>query len=157
MNILLTLILVVNVALLAGLIYAGLKIRAVWHDIVDFITPPGDNLPCPAAEILNSVSETMANHFMLKAKAALMGIASGNARGEAAVEGAVADDLLAASSPLAAGLLQSMPSLKKLVRKNPALLQFALSKFAGLGGSQPAQTVADAGHNGQKPFDFKIS
>ena len=70
-----------------------------------------------------------------------MGQQSGQVRQEKAVEGAIAEDLVRAAHPLAGTLLDAMPELRKTLKRNPGLLDFALSKLAAA-NPQSADKVA---------------
>jgi len=139
-------ILVVNGLVLAVILYAFFKISRTYNQIVDFfsswLTPAEEGKQSPAGELLTAVSENLARSIVLQAKTTFMGKQSGDVRGETAVMADIAEDALAAKNPLLSGLLNSFPTLKKSLRRNPQLLNYALSKLTG-------STGAPAGGNSQ--------
>jgi len=159
MNILLALILLTNAATLAVILVALVKIRRetarIYQDIIGFITPADDKTPSPAAQVADQFSSMLARALVAQAKATFMGKQSGDARAQAAIDGDIALDMAGQASPLIGGLLNSFPALKKSLKRNPALLDFALSKLAGGQGSAPA-APAIPGSNGHHQTTFKL-
>lgn len=84
------------------------------------------------ADTAVSLGDILGRAIMMQAKATFMGKQSGEARGKTAVAGDIAIDSVA-GSPIAT-ILDSFPSLKKSIRRNPALLDMALS-FLSKNGS----------------------
>jgi len=97
----------------------------------------------------------VARAVVARIKTSLMGSQSGQVRQEKAVEGAIAEDVARAAHPLAGTLLDAMPELRKTLRKNPHLLDFALSKLGAINQtvSTPTQLSTSAttgGINGKE-------
>lgn len=155
MNVLLIAILLVNAAILCLVAVFLFNIRRVYLDIVDFITPKGDNLPSPAAEMLNHVAENVAEILTIRIKTTFMGKQSGANRGEVGIEADIGEDMLAMANPALAGILNSFPALKKTLRRNPALLDLAISKLGAKFGAAGGPTAANNGHS-QTEFDMSI-
>lgn len=157
MNILLAAILLANVALLAIILVAFVKIRRestrVYQNIIGFITPVDDKTPSPAAQVADQISSMFARALVAQAKASFMGKQSGEARAQAAIDGDIALDLAVQASPLIGALANSFPALKKTLRRNPQLLDLVLSKLGG-GGSAgaPAPSNGNNGHHLQTTF-----
>jgi hypothetical protein len=89
----------------------------------------------------------MARAIVAQAKTTFMAGESAVARGKATVEADINQDLLAQSNPLIGGLLNSFPTLKKTLRRNPGLMNFAMEKMASImagkkngSGGSPAAT-----------------
>ncbi len=146
MNILLAVIAVLLLVIVAFLVVTTLKIRYLFANVKAFLTPPSENEPSPLAGVGSALADMMARSLAAQIKATFMGKQSGDVRAEQAVMADIAQDALADRMPLAAGILESFPTLKKSLRRNPALLDFALSKLAGMGAGQAAN-----GGNGGTP------
>lgn len=133
MNILLLLILISNVALVA-LIGLGALVGARWaRQIHQFLTPAGEGQPSPAYHAIDAVAAILARAITAQVKTTLMGKSSGEARAEQAVMADIAEDTLDQKLPLAGAILNSFPRLRKSLRRNPALLDLALSQFSKMG------------------------
>ena len=148
MNILLTGILLVNVALLVTILVVFVRVRAVWADIVTFTTSPAEGKPSPLAELVTAIADSLARSLVAQIKATFMGKQSGAVRGENAIEADLAQD----TNPLIAGIAQAFPSVGKSLRRNPMLAQFVLNKL-GMSGDKPVVTAGDNGHS-QVKFKF---
>lgn len=134
------------------------KIRDLQTTLRAFITPIGPQEASPLASVVDVGADMVARAVTARIKTSLMGSQSGQVRQEAAVEGAIAEDMVRAAHPLAGTLLDAMPELKKTLKKNPQLLDFALSKLANMqqpkepdGVQQTFSTLMKArGINGQE-------
>jgi len=115
------------------------KIRELQSTLREFVTPKGPEEASPLASVVDVGADMVARAVTARIKTSLMGSQSGQVRQEKAVDGAIAEDLARAAHPLAGTLLDAMPELRKTLRKNPALLDFALSKLAGM--QQPPSTT----------------
>lgn len=123
------------------------KVRRAKQQIIEWFTAPDDKTLSPFAQLTDVVSQVMARSIVAQFKTTFMGIQSGLARGSKAVEGALAQDMLAQESPLAGSLLASFPALSKALRKNPALgalAQIALQRFVNNNHhSTPAASISE--------------
>jgi len=154
MNILLTSILLANVAILAIIGIISLKVRGIFRDIVSFITPPDEKTPSQVANVVSTVSDSFARSIVAQAKATFMGKQSGVVRAEKGVDADIAEDTLAMVNPTLSAILTSFPALRKTLRKNPALIDLALEKLTGSHGTTSTpQTVVNNGHN---QFDMNL-
>jgi len=115
------------------------KIRELQNTIREFVTPKGPEEASPLANVVDVGADMVARAVTARIKTSLMGQQSGQVRQEKAVEGAIAEDVARAAHPLAGTLLDAMPELRKTLRKNPGLLDFALSKLASM--QQPVSTT----------------
>jgi len=115
------------------------KIRELQGTIREFVTPKGPEEASPLANVVDVGADMVARAVTARIKTSLMGQQSGQVRQEKAVDGAIAEDLVRAAHPMAGTLLDAMPELRKTLRKNPGLLDFALSK---LGSMQQSATPA---------------
>jgi len=113
------------------------KVRDFQRTFREFVTPKGPEEASPLASCVDVGADMVARAVTARIKTSLMGSQSGQVRQEKAVEGAIAEDMVRGAHPLASTLLDAMPELRKTLRKNPALLDFALSK---LGAMQPQQS-----------------
>lgn len=162
MNILIGAILIVNVALVGLVLFCMIRVRAVYRDMIGFVTSPGNNEPSPLARTVEAAGDMLARSLVAQAKGAFMGKQSGEARAETAIAGDIAEDLINARSPMIGALLNSFPTLKKTIRRNPQLLDLALSKLAGAQGSGSQGSGAQGsspgnnGHSSPLQMDFKL-
>jgi len=108
------------------------KVRELEGTIRDFVTPKGPEEASPLANVVDVAADMVARAVTARIKTSLMGSQSGQVRQEKAVDGAIAEDLARAAHPLAGTLLDAMPELRKTLRKNPGLLDFALSKLGAM-------------------------
>lgn len=156
MNILLTVILVCNVALLAVIIYGFVKIARVYRTIIDFITPPAPGEPSALAQTASNISDMLARALLAQAKGYLMGLQSGSVRAENAEAVDTAISVAGASNPLI-GAVANIPGVKKLLKKNPGLLDLAIQQFMRSRGpgSGPGPGPSNNGSNNHQTT-FKI-
>jgi len=115
------------------------RIRDLQSTIREFVTPKGPEEASPLANVVDVGADMVARAVTARIKTSLMGSQSGLVRQEKAVDGAIAEDMARAAHPLAGTLLDAMPELRKTLRKNPGLLDFALSKLGSM--QQPATTT----------------
>jgi len=125
--------------LLCVFLIAGVKIKRIYEGIVAFITPAEQGKASPLAQVVEIAGGNFAKQVVALGKAHLMGKASGEARAQAGVEADINEDLLAATNPAIGAILNQMPALRKTLRRNPALLDMALSVLAKKAGGQAAQ------------------
>ena len=117
------------------------KIRDLQRTVREFVTPKGPEEASPLANVVDVGADMVARAVTARIKTSLMGQQSGLVRQEKAVDGAIAEDLARAAHPLAGTLLDAMPELRKTLRKNPGLLDFALSKLASMQQTAPTTTT----------------
>jgi len=96
-----------------------------------FISPEGPELPSPLAKTVDVGCDMFARAVMARAKTTFMGQMSGEVRQEQAIDGAIAEDTARLAHPMAGALMDSFPAVRKVLRKNPQLLDFALKKLLG--------------------------
>jgi len=113
------------------------KIRELQSTLREFVTPKGPEEASPLASVVDVGADMVARAVTSRIKTSLMGSQSGQVRQEKAVEGAIAEDIARAAHPLAGTLLDAMPELRKTLRKNPALLDFALARLGNMQNKQP--------------------
>lgn len=129
MNTILTGILVANIALFAVVLVAFIKFRSVLLSFLSFVSPPASDEPSPVSIIVGHIIERAGDSLIAKIKASLMGMRSGDVRAEQAAMAELSKEALAEASPVGAALLTQFPKLGKVLGKNPALLEYALSKI----------------------------
>ena len=106
---------------LATIFVVYLKFRSIYSQIIDFVSPPGDNKPSQLARVAEALSEMVGRAVVASLKGFLMGqksieVRQGNAEAGEAVS----------QSPLG-GIVNILPaSIKKSLIKNPQLLDLAL-------------------------------
>jgi len=112
------------------------KVRELQTTFRQFVSPKGPDEASPLANVVDVGADMVARAVTARIKTSLMGSQSGEARQEKAVEGAIAEDVARAAHPLAGTLLDAMPELRKTLRKNPGLLDFALAKLGAMQASK---------------------
>jgi len=143
-NLVITALLLGQVVLIAGIaVICKGKIRDLQNTIRVFVTPKGPEEASPLANVVDVGADMVARAVTARIKTSLMGSHSGEVRQEKAIDGAIAEDVARAAHPLVGTLLDHMPELRKTLRKNPGLLDLALSKLGAMqekssgGGSPP--------------------
>jgi len=126
------------------------KLRDLQGTFEEFVRPKGPEEASPLANCVDVGADMVARAVTARIKTSLMGSQSGQVRQEKAIEGAIAEDVARAAHPLAGTLLDAMPELRKTLRKNPGLLDFALSKLGAVQqqqqqGDQTLSTLITAG------------
>ena len=145
-----TALLIVNTLVIALLL---LFFRGIMQGFKDFITPPDDKTASGLGNFVSAISDTISRSLVAQAKATFMGKQSGESRAEAAVEGDIAEGM-ASQNPLLGAALSSFPALKKTLRRNPMLVDFALQKLGSMmvGNGNARQTGTD----GKSQFKFNL-
>lgn len=115
-----------------------LRVRSIFNNIKAFIIPVDDKSESPASLLYALLIKRLA----VELKVTIMGSMGGKAKGEAYAEQAIMTDMVEAENPAIAAIMTAFPSLGKSLKKNPALMQYALSKIAGLGKSSTIGAVA---------------
>jgi len=132
------------------------KLRDMERTFSEFVRPKGPQEASPLASCVDVGADMVARAVTARIKTSLMGSQSGEVRQEKAVEGAIAEDVVRAAHPLAGTLLDAMPELRKTLRKNPQLLDFALSKLGAMqqqqstGGQTISTLIKTGGINGKE-------
>ena len=151
MNILLTAILLINILLLAVFCGVIIKLRGVYRDIT---TQTDEKTPSLFTQWIMTIADNFSRSLIAQAKATFMGKQSGEARAEKGIDADLAEDSLNLINPGLGAILNSFPALRKTLRRNPALIDLALSKLSGkisAGAGAPARQVFTPS-NGQTNF-----
>jgi len=158
-NLLLAVILLTNVALFATVAIAFFKFFKVYTQTKDllasFFTPASEGEATPFAQLVANSGDILAGAIVARLKAQIMAGKSGEVRGENAVEGELAVDLASQANPIVGALIQQFPGLRRLAKKNPALVDAVVTKFINNkfgGGGQPSP-----GTNHQTPPQVKMT
>lgn len=135
-------LMLVHTTVLIGVVFVvSRRVRALEDNIIAFITPPEEGKLSPLAEIIESMSENLAKSLTRHVGMALKTGSSALSRSMKAVENDIQLEVAEAASPLVAGLMEAFPTLRKVAKKNPALLEYGLGvaakAMAGKGGSSP--------------------
>jgi len=146
-NILLIALLTVNVALLTFVGVYTLRFRSLFRS---FVTSPDEKTPSPFAELVSNISDVFSRSVLAGAKTTFMGLQSGLVRGEKAVGADIAEDIISAKNPLLGAALDSFPSLRKTLRRNPKLIDIVAQRLLD------KSTPAPAGSNHSDQFSFKL-
>jgi len=150
----LTIVLLVLLTILTSImVFVALAFYKIRRQLTSFITPMAENEESPLALVLDALAHRAGQAVAMEVKTTFMGKESGLKRGERAVAGDVAMDLVGQEQPLIAGLLEGFPTLKRRLLKNPGLIGAALSLLGGNGkGGGAAPVVGGGGGNSQSAF-----
>lgn len=136
-DILLVMILLV---LAASIVSMVLIARRVKQTILDFIVPREQGKPSDLAITAEVLASMIGRAVTAQIKTTLMGMQSGENRGQASINGAIAQDR--ANQMGFGNLLQSFPVLSRTIKKNPSLMDFAMNvlaqRMAGTSGNHPS-------------------
>lgn len=146
--------------LAAFFVYRRLKAAAAYYEseireyigqIEAFVSPAGDGKPSPLAQSAEVLSEMLARSLMAQVKTTLMGMRSGEVRGQRAEAG---EQAVETAQGLLPGLA-ALPGVRSTLKKNPGLLDLALQvlgpKLFG-GGGQSSEPAASGNGNGHVRF-----
>lgn len=128
--------------------------RKIENVLRQFTIPEKEGEPTPLYLFVDSISQAFARSVVAMAKSQLMANQSAVVRGEKAIEGDIAEDLANASSPAMAAVLGAFPTLRKTLRRNPALLNFAVQKLMSMGGNKNNGQPAITGKSSQAEFNL---
>ena len=157
MNILLTLLLFTNLSILACILIVLFKARRIYSEFQELITPGQDQdgkpTPSPLAIVITSLADQAVRNAVGYLKASFMGKKSVESRADDALQTDIQLDLAGAANPLIGQVLNGIPALRRLAKKNPGLIDLALSRMNLGGGSAP---TAPANNNGNSQAKFKL-
>ena len=153
MNILLTAILVCNVAILAIILGVLAKIGRKYRALERFLEPRGPGEPSDFSDLVGQISDSFARSILAQAKATFMGKQSGENRAAAAIDADVAMDAVSQVNPAIGAVLNSFPALRKTLKRNPALIDLALSRLTK---NQNTTAPVVPGSNGDHQVKFKL-
>jgi hypothetical protein len=135
------------VLILGGLTYAFLKIRNVFKEFKEFITPPNENTASKLALVSESIAEMFGRALVASLKGFLMGSKSGEVRAANAEIGAGVD-----ASPIGAIVSMLPKSVRASLIKNPQLLDYALNLMNKKGN----QSTPGSNHQESTQVKFKL-
>lgn len=111
---------------LVGVIYVKRRIRLLKQSIidsyVDFISVESDQKGSKLQQTIDSAAHIMAQRFINTMSASAMQSASVDSRLTNQLEKDIASDMLNANNPEIGIVLEMMPTVKKRLMKNPALI-----------------------------------
>jgi len=146
--ILLTLVILTAINLVIfGTILA--RINAFRRAFYEFITPAEAGGKSALGDFVDMVSYSIGHSAFTQVRSMGAAAESARVRGERTVDAAVSQDLLAQANPVLAAIIDSMPNLRKIVSRNPALADYALEKIMSRAMAQgpPAHQPSDNGNN----------
>lgn len=149
-NWILTGILAINAVMFVCMAAFFIKFRRIYDDIQYLFTPKGEGLPSPAAEVVNQIAESAGQALFRQVKTSFGANKSAEVRAGKAIDADIAEGMLQATNPGLATILDSIPGLKKTLRRNPALIDLAMEKLAGKfgGGAAPQGDAVPSRNNG---------
>lgn len=150
---LLTLILV-NLSMFGALIFFYIREKRRFFSFI------ANNLDPGKPSHIYAVSEVIANQFcqaaMTSFKGTVAGKASGQARAEKGIEGAIVKDMITLADPRMGAVMSMMPSLEKWVNKNPQLAGMAAQKLSGMFATgDNGKAVPDTAAVNSDPFKLQ--
>lgn len=144
-------ILAVLLLILAAILYSFVKISTLFRQFKTFITPESEGQPSQLANVAQATADMIGKSMTASIAATFMQKRGVTNRNERSIKGDIAIDGISMENPLIGALLQNFPTLTKRLQKNPALLDFALSKLTQGGSKAPAES----GHSNGK-VDFNL-
>jgi len=114
-----------NAALFLSVIGFGRKMSQLERGVESFIIPESEGKPSHLARTAEVFADMIGRSVSATAKATFMGKQGADIRGQAAVEGDIAEDT--AKQSAVGSLLTSFPTLRKSIRRNPQLLDVAMA------------------------------
>lgn len=108
-----------------------IKYRKLVQQFYEFVTPVAENEFSPLGQTVDGIATQIARAIVAQAKATFMAQQSAAVRGESTVEADIQEDMLSMANPLIGGILNQFPTLRKTLRRNPALAGMAMEKLAG--------------------------
>lgn len=132
------------------------KLAKISRTIRDFTVPPDDKTPSALGQFIANLSDTIGQRLAVHVQTSVAGVMSTLSRRQAGVEKAVLDDVTQEANPLLASVLNMFPSLKKSVKKNPAMLGQLVGMLPGLQG-KPADNNGQNSQSGPDDYtgDYK--
>ncbi len=106
--------------------------RNFLNKVQEIQVPKGDGQLSELGEFTQAIGQAMGQSIVLSLKQTAYGQASGAARQEKAVDGAIVQDMIGLGNPVLGLLINQMPKLSKAINKNPELAAMAAQKLGGL-------------------------
>ena len=152
-NLLLTSILLVNLSFIVAGILLFNKVRQLYADFRAFVTPIDSKTASPLAQFLEASSAIFARSIIAQFKGSLMGSASAQSKSEKDEETSLAIDGLSNINPALGMLVNSTPFLRKTLKKNPALIDFALQQLLK---TKNTQLPLNSNNGNSEPVKFNL-
>lgn len=147
----LTILTLTNLGVLLFLYRQWVSRRVFNNELRGFTEPKGPGETSPLADIAQVFADMLGRSITVQLKTTFMGVNSANARSETALENDIKGAALA-TNPTIAGLLSSVPALRKSLRKNPGLMDVVLQALANKPGLFGGQGGPDNGQSSQVNF-----
>lgn len=128
-------------SILGGGIFLFVLVRRWKSIITSFVVPANVGEPSPLATIADTVAQMFGRSIAAQLKTTLMGVESGIVRAEKGLQADMAEDVLS-QSPVGA-LLNSFPSVRKSLRRNPQMLDLVLQAASRLGTGNHSPASAE--------------
>jgi hypothetical protein len=103
----------------------------------EFTTPEREGEKSGLDIFMETLAHNIGHSAFTQVRSMMANSASKDARAEKAVDSAINQDLLAQANPVIGALLDSMPALRKVIRRNPALAELAIDKIMSRAQSGP--------------------
>jgi hypothetical protein len=111
---------------------------------------PGPDKPSQFALIIDVIAGAFSQKIMASIKGSTMNGASVATRQANAIQGALITDIASQQNPLMGAALAQFPALRKLITKNPQLLDLAVNLMSKPAG--PSSEKVPAGSNGHDDY-----
>jgi hypothetical protein len=151
MNLLLTAILVINIIGLVIFAMFCKKLLGIYRDFQAFVTPekPGD--ASALGNLVSNIADMFGRSITAQIKMTLMGSRSAEVKAEQAEGLDTAIAVAGAQNPML-GTIAQIPGVKRLLKKNPGLIDAVLAQFM----NQRGASSAPAPQANNKPINFKL-
>lgn len=140
-----------TVVIVAGITFSIRSYLITRRAVLEFITPAEPGTPSPLARTIEGASDILARAITARMSTAIMTGSSALSRAAKAVEGDVIEDTVRNASPALDALLTQFPTLKKTLRRNPALVDIGLQAMTrAMAGKEAAKQAPAA------PLDLSL-
>lgn len=155
MNWMLATNILILVMISGGFVAVFLFIHDLKRNFTEFISAPSADKDSPLSQAINGLSVRFAKAMAVEVKTTMMGMLSGQARGDQALKNAEAQIDIAMDNPILAELIDTLPkNIKKMAYKNPMVTRLIMSKLGTMGGGSPAPPVSIGSGNGKAKFNL---
>lgn len=148
MYVLAALSLVQTVLFVALVAYMWVQARRIKRLVTDFMVPQEEGKPSALAMTWEAACDMLARAVMARATTAVMTASSAVSRAARAVEGDIMEDMAREQSPVAGFVLDRFPTLSKTLKRNPALMDLAMSTLQKVMAGAQNKGGAGASTNG---------
>lgn len=98
------------------------------NEVLAFCTSPGQDEPSQLAQALQAFADMIGRSIAAQLKMTLMNQASQDVRSERALRADIGEAAIQEYNPMISGLMNSVPGIRRSLRKNPGLMDLIISQ-----------------------------